>query len=294
MSISVVGLGKIGSALVPHLLALGTDVKVWNRSPAAVDKLAALGAVPTTDIADAFAADIILSALFDDEAVRSVISPSLLERIAGDGVLHVCLSTISPDLTEELSRRHAASGLSYLAAPIFGRPEAVERGEANICVAGVDAAIERARPCLECFGRVWRVGAEPRQASVAKLCGNFMIGAAIAAMAEAAGLIRATSGDAEAFMSLMTETLFSCPIYRNYAPSVIGTSPRPAVGLALPIKDMSLLSAVSEKASVSTGLLYALRESLSRADAAGFGQEEWSVALGMSARQAASDTAPPM
>ncbi len=286
MSISVIGLGKIGSAVVPHLLALGEEVRIWNRSQAAVDKLTTLGAVPAADISDALAADIVLSALLDDEAVRSVFTRARLERASYFGSLHVCLSTISPDLTEELARLHVSSGVSYLAAPLFGRPEVVERREANICVAGVDTAIERARPYLECFGRVWRVGVEPRQASVAKLCGNFMIGAAIEAMAEATGLIRATDGDAEAFMSLMTETLFSSPVYRNYSPSVLGSRPLPPSGLALPMKDMSLLSAVSRKASLECNALAALRKSLSSADAAGLGHHDWSVALGMSAQGA--------
>ncbi len=288
MSASVIGLGQIGSAIVPRLLSLGEKVIVWNRSRTAIDKLIRPGVIPASDISDAFAADIVLSALFDDEAVRSVFTPARLERASDLGSLHVCLSTVSPDLTEELASLHASLGVGYLAAPLFGRPEAVARGEANICVAGGEAAIERARPYLECFGRVWRVGVEPRQASVAKLCGNFMIGAAIEAMAEAAGLVRATDGDAGAFMSLMTNTLFSSPVYRNYAASVLGASPLQPSGLALPMKDMSLLSAVSRNASVPTKVLDALRESLSSADAVGFGHQDWSVALGNAARRAVS------
>lgn len=286
MSISVIGLGKIGAAIVPHLLPLGEDVKIWNRSRAAVDKLSGLGACPASDVSDALAADIILSALFDDDAVRAVFTPARLGHISELGSLHICLSTVSPNLTEELANLHSSSGVGYLAAPIFGRPEAVEARTANICVAGSDEAIERARPYLESFGRVWRVGVEPQQASVAKLCGNFMIGAAIEAMAESAGLISAANGDAKAFMSFMTETLFSSPIYRNYAASVVGTDPRSPSGLALPMKDMSLLSAVSQKLSVHTAQLDALRESLARADAAGFGNEDWAVALGSLARRA--------
>lgn len=288
MSISVIGLGKIGSAIVPRLLSLGEDVKVWNRSRSAVDKLTELGATSATDISDAFAADIVLSALFDDQAVRSVVNSERLQRASDRASLHICLSTVSPDLTEELASLHASLGVGYLAAPLFGRPDAVERREANICVAGDDAVITRARPYLECFGRVWRVGEEPRQASVAKLCGNFMIGAAIEAMAEAASVVGAGNGDAEAFLSLMTETLFSSPVYCNYAPSVLGTNPLPPTGLALPMKDMSLLSAVSGKVPIQTKVLDALRDSLSTADAAGFGHQDWSVALGNSARRTVS------
>jgi 3-hydroxyisobutyrate dehydrogenase-like beta-hydroxyacid dehydrogenase len=285
MSVSLIGLGKIGTAILPHLMPLGEDVKIWNRSGAAIDRLIKPGVTPASDISDAFAADIVLSVLFDDEAVRSVVTAERLQGASDRGSLHICLSTVSPDLTEELENLHASLGVGYLAAPLFGRPEAVARREANICVAGDDACIERGRPYLECFGRVWRVGEKPRQASVAKLCGNFMIGAAIESMAEAASLISAGNGDAAAFMSLMTETLFSSPVYRNYAASVLGTATLPPSGLALPMKDMALLSAVARNASVHTKVLDALRANLSSADAAGLGDQDWSVALGKSARR---------
>ncbi len=288
MSLSVIGLGKIGSAIVPHLLSLGQDVRVWNRSRTPVDALVKLGAVPAADLPDAVGADVVLSALFDDVAVRSVFTPDLIARAFRPGTLHVCLSTVSPDLSDELEGRHASSGVGYLSAPLFGRPEAVERRAATICVAGNGSLIERARPYFESFGRVWTVGDIPRQASIAKLCGNFMIGAAIEAMAEAAALISSANGDAGAFLSLMTETLFSCPVYVSYAPSVVGNGTRRTGGLALPMKDMALLSAFSEQAALPTRLLDAVRDCLSRADAAGLGHEDWSVALGLSARRAAS------
>jgi 3-hydroxyisobutyrate dehydrogenase-like beta-hydroxyacid dehydrogenase len=83
----------------------------------------------------------------------------------------------------------------------------------------------------------------------------------------------------------MTETLFTSPIYKNYAPSVTGTRPLPATGLALPIKDMNLLAAVSTENQLSSRLLAALRESLSQAKEMGFGAYDWSMALGRAARE---------
>lgn len=145
-----------------------------------------------------------------------------------------------------------------------------------------------ARACLESFGRVWAVGDEPRHANVGKLCGNFLIGAAVAAMAEATSILSAENADADAFMNLMTETLFASPIYKNYAPSVTGARPLPASGLALPIKDMSLLTTIAAETRSGSRLLKALCDSLSRAQELGFGAEDWSTALERSARIASA------
>lgn len=73
MSISVIGLGQIGSAIVPHLLASGREVQVWNRSPAAVGAMVALGAEPLDDVRDAFASEIVLSVLLGLEQEQSEI-----------------------------------------------------------------------------------------------------------------------------------------------------------------------------------------------------------------------------
>ncbi|MCJ9669731.1 MULTISPECIES: NAD(P)-dependent oxidoreductase [unclassified Neorhizobium] len=288
MSVSVVGLGRIGTAVVPHLLILGEEVRVWNRSPAAVEKMVALGATPLNDVRDAFASELVLSILFDDAAVREVITHEAIASATGRETLHVCLSTLSPNLADELTLVHQTAGIGYLSAPLFGRPEAVEQKAANICVAGDPGLLEKARPYLESFGRVWALGNEPRQANVAKLCGNFLIGAAVAAMAETTGILKAEKADADAFMTLMTDTLFASPIYKSYAPSVTGARPLPASGLAMPIKDMGLLAAISAENQLSNRVLKALRESLSRAQDMGFGAEDWSTALGRPARMASA------
>ncbi|MGV2109426.1 NAD(P)-dependent oxidoreductase [Agrobacterium vitis] len=285
MSVSVIGLGKIGSEIVPHLLSFGDEVKVWNRSQAAIDKAVELGATAATDLSDAFTSNLVISALFDDQAVMATMTSELISQAAATQTLHVCLSTLSPDLVDDLVKLHAVAGVGYVSAPLFGRPEAVRQQAANICVAGNAELIERARPYLETFGRVWPIGQEPRQANVAKLCGNYLIGAAVAAMAEATAILNMQGADVDGFMSLMTETLFSCPIYTNYAPSVTGTRPLPPTGLVLPMKDMELLAAVAGNDAAKTGILTALREQLSRAATIGLGAEDWSVALGGLARQ---------
>jgi 3-hydroxyisobutyrate dehydrogenase-like beta-hydroxyacid dehydrogenase len=103
-------------------------------------------------------------------------------------------------------------------------------------------------------------------------------------MAETTGILKAEKTDAEVFMTLMTETLFASPIYRNYAPSVTGVRPLPASGLATPIKDMGLLATISAENQLSNRVLKALRESLYQAQDAGFGADDWSTALGRLAR----------
>jgi 3-hydroxyisobutyrate dehydrogenase-like beta-hydroxyacid dehydrogenase len=288
MEISVVGLGAIGSLLAMHLLNANHDVIVWNRSADPVRRLAVDGARPAATMADAFQADAVISVLFDDAAVRERLLDDALLSGARPGLLHICMSTISPALSAELDAACRRHGLRYVAAPVFGRPDAAARAELQVLVAGERDAVRQAHEILGVFGQTWSMGEEPPHAHLAKLAGNFMMGCAIEAMAECSGLLSACGADHAAFLDIMARTLFASPIHESFAPSVAGVTPLPASGLDIPLKDMDLWLAAARQSDVELAFIGALLERLSTARAAGFGADDWSAALGKLARKTRS------
>src|SRR6266446_10953640 len=119
MDIGFIGLGTMGSRVCENLIKGGNQVRVWNRSRAAVDALARLGATPVSTAREAFSGDAVFSMLADDAAVHAVIDP-LLDG-APKGLVHVNMATISVPLARDLAVQHRARGLSYVAATDFGR-----------------------------------------------------------------------------------------------------------------------------------------------------------------------------
>jgi 3-hydroxyisobutyrate dehydrogenase-like beta-hydroxyacid dehydrogenase len=136
MNVGFVGLGAMGAAMVRNLLGKGVSVTVWNRSRAIVDELAAEGAAPAGAVDEVFAADIVLSMLAHDQAMRDVLVDSGALARARKGVVHVNLATISTALAAELSGLHAELGLGYVASPVFGRPPVALAGGLNVLAAG--------------------------------------------------------------------------------------------------------------------------------------------------------------
>jgi 3-hydroxyisobutyrate dehydrogenase-like beta-hydroxyacid dehydrogenase len=96
------------------------------------------------------------------------------------------MSTISPTLACRLAQHHRGYQVSYIAAPVFGRPEAAAARKLWICVSGHAAAKQRIHPVLKTMGQgIFDFGEEPDAAHVVKLTGNFLLASVMEALAGA-------------------------------------------------------------------------------------------------------------
>lgn len=289
MDLGFVGLGAMGRAMAANLLAAGHRVRVWNRSRPPVDELAARGAEPAGEPAEVAAADVVISMLADDAAVRDVVLGRLLPA-ARAGTVHVNMATVSVALARELAEAHRARGVDYVAAPVFGRPDVAAAGKLTIAAAGPAAALDRVQPLLDAVGqRTWRVGEAPYRANVVKLAGNMMLAAAIEAMAEAAALGRAHGVAPAELLGMLTGSVFANPVYANYGGLIAaGRYDPPGFRLALGLKDVRLALAAGDDAGVPLPLASLLRDALLDAVAHGDGARDL-AALGAVARRRAGD-----
>ena len=183
--------------------------------------------------------------LADDAAVRAVIDP-LLDG-APKGLVHINMATISVTLARDLAARHREHGLEYIAATVFGRPELAAAAKLTIVAAGDPRALTRIQPLFDLIGqRTWPMGDQPERANVVKLAGNFMLGAAVEAMAEAAAM-SARYGIAPADMlNVMTNGVFAAPAYEYYGDAIAKERYEPpGFRLSLTLKDLRLAKAAA-------------------------------------------------
>lgn len=269
MKVGFIGLGLMGSAMASNLLKAGHEVTVWNRSAGPAGILRAQGARVAATPAEAATGEALLSALGSDEAVREVIlDGGVLDAMTRDTV-HANHATISVSLTKELAAAHAKRGIGYVAAPMFGRPDVAAAGKLNILTAGEPSAVERVRPLLVAMSsRISPMGTSPECANVAKIAGNFMIFAAIEAIAEATALIQAHGVSPTDFVDLMTGTLFSAPVYQSYGRQ-IAEQRFEGGGMSLAYKDVGLALAAGGDANLPLPLASLLRDRVLQALASG-------------------------
>jgi 3-hydroxyisobutyrate dehydrogenase-like beta-hydroxyacid dehydrogenase len=286
MKVGFVGLGLMGSAMASNLLKAGHEVTVWNRAAGPAEILRSQGARVASTPEGAATGDVLLSALANDQAVREVILGGGLLEVMGRGMVHANHATISVELVKQLAAAHAERGIDYIAAPMFGRPEVAAAGKLNILTAGPPAAIERVRPLFEAMSsRIWPLGVAPECASVAKIAGNFMIFAAVEAIAEAAALTLAHGVKPADFIDLMTSTLFAAPIYQSYGRQ-IAEQRYEGGGILMSYKDVGLALAAGGDANLPLPLASLIRDSLLEAIAAGDEKLNVSALAKVAARRA--------
>src|SRR5882724_6629579 len=152
-TIGFIGLGLLGLPVANNLLNAGYALRVYNRTASKAEPLVAQGAQLVTRPVDAvMSGGIVVSILWDDAALESVVmSADFLEKLGANGI-HVSMSTVSPEISKKLAALHAQHGSVYIEAPIFGRPEAAVAKQLWIPVAGPEVAKERVLPLLKAMG----------------------------------------------------------------------------------------------------------------------------------------------
>lgn len=279
MKVGFIGLGQMGSAMAGNLVKAGHDVTVWNRSPDKADALVAAGATLAKTPADAAQGEVVMSMLADDAAVEAVVYGE--GGIRGSPALHVSHSTISIALSDRLD----AEG-HYIAAPVFGRPPAAEAGALFVLAGGASVLIDRCEPLFDAIGqKLFRIGETPSAANQVKLSGNFMIMAAVEAMAEAMTLADKGGVDRGLLLEVLTGTLFDAPVYKTYGAMLVEDRFKPA-GFAAPLglKDMNLVDTAAGALRTPMPLLGVVRDHLRGAIALGGEDIDW-AGVGLAVRR---------
>src|SRR6202165_5261782 len=154
MDAGFIGLGHMGAPMALNLLKAGHRVTVYNRSRGKAEALAREGAQVADRVADACRGDVFITMLSDDTAVEDVVfSDGGALYALGRNAIHISMSTISVALSDRLAEAHGKAGQGYVAAPVFGRPEAAAAANLFIIAAGVDAALARCQPSFDVLGQ---------------------------------------------------------------------------------------------------------------------------------------------
>jgi 3-hydroxyisobutyrate dehydrogenase-like beta-hydroxyacid dehydrogenase len=285
MNLGFIGLGDMGSLIVPRLMAAGHEVTGWNRtkSKPEVAQLTAAGmSWADTPAEVAAASEVVFSCLTNGAAVKACTTgkDGVLEGLAA-GSIHIDMSTISPDVTRECSAAFAKAGRIFLDGPISGSPVTVKAGQASIMIGGDKAAFERLKDMLTAIGPKVSYLGPSGMATTMKISVNLLLMVEIICFGEAVALAEKGGVDRTAAVDAILKSVAASPVIGYRGPFILeGNMPaKPLADVTLQQKDMVLALDLARKLGQPTPLAAAANEMMNACRGLGIDHNDFVVAF---------------
>ena len=281
MKIGFIGLGRMGQGMSARLLSGEHDLLVYNRTAGKSAALESAGAkVAPTISAVCEGRDLVISMVADDAALDDVTlaSGGVRDSLPKNAV-YAAMGTHSAAAVQNVAHAFKERSLSFVAAPVLGRPDAAAAGQIVVVCGGPAEALKKCEPAFNTLGRKTMEAASLPEAAIAiKLANNFVLGCAVETMAEGFALVRKYGVNPQVFYDVMTEGLFAAPAYKVYGKLIVDSSYNtPGFTVKLGLKDIKLALAAAELVGVPLPSGSVVRDRLIGAIAHGDGDKDWAV-----------------
>jgi len=243
-TVSILGLGLMGSRMAAQLARKGFSLRVYNRTPAKANALRPLGVYIASSAADAAAeSDAVISMLSDDAASREVWlgKDGAINRIR-PGALLIESGTVSVQWISEFAAAAIKRQCKLLDAPVSGSKAQAETGQLLFLVGGDSDAVASAAPIFNALGRGMIHLGESGSGARMKLINNFLTGVQLASFAEALAWIERSALNKEAAVDLLCSGAGGSPMIKNIAPRMLEQNYTVNFLLRLLAKDFSYIT----------------------------------------------------
>jgi 3-hydroxyisobutyrate dehydrogenase len=240
-TISVLGLGAMGSRMAANLLKAGHSVTVWNRTPAAAATLVAAGAKLTGTPKEAAAgADFVITMVRDDDASRDVWLSAKTGALASmkKGAVAIESSTLTPRWVRELGSAAAQQAVPFLEAPVVGSRPQAEAARLLYFIGGDEATLKHAEPVLKTMGNAIHYVGPLGSGALVKLATNALMGIQVTVLAELIGMLKHSGVDAAGAVKAISSTAAWSPAAGYLSDTMLAGNFAPQFPVELIEKDL--------------------------------------------------------
>lgn len=250
--IGIVGPGRMGLAMVRHMIKAGYEVTATDLNPEAVKAAEAAGATSAASAAEVGRlSDIVIIAVgFDDEVNQVVTGAAGLLETMQPGTVIAISSTCAPDTLETLSGLCAEKGIDIYDAPICRGRIAADEGALLAVIGGTDEVVERCRPVYQTFCSDLKHIGPIGHGQVAKAVNNLFLWVNGLTLIEAGRLCEAMDVDLPKLREAMLISSGASGALEGW-----GT-----MTFTWALKDMQMVSRMTDRAGLGLPLIGAVRE----------------------------------
>jgi 3-hydroxyisobutyrate dehydrogenase-like beta-hydroxyacid dehydrogenase len=275
--VAVLGIGRMGAAMTRRLAVAGYSVVIWNRTPAAADRLVAglargarvrAASVPTEAVADA---ELVLVTLASGAVTEVVVLDSAVLAAARQGVIICDMGTSGVSTARVMETELRKAGLRFVDAPVSGSVPTVEAGQLLVMASGESDDIAAIEPVLRSFAKqvVHVGGAGTGQAM--KLAVNLIVHDLNAAVSEALVMATRAGISAEAAYDVFQASVVGAPFVHYKRGAFLGQGGPVAMSLELSAKDLGLITSFAHQLGLPALATRAVQAEVRAACTAGFG-----------------------
>jgi len=243
MQLGFIGIGNMGSRIARRLIEHGYSLTVYDSNVERAAELTIGGAVLASSIADlARKADVVLSCLTNDEAVRSVyFAPDGVLANARPGSIVLEMSTVSPDTSRRVGRLGSERGLNVLDIAISGSTPAAEQGTLTLLAGGNIETFNAVEPILQAIARQYFHLGPSGSGTTMKLVVNTLLGVGMQTVAEAVAFGQKAGLDRNLLLEVLAKTAVIAPALTGKLATVSQDDFSPQFPLQLMNKDFRLI-----------------------------------------------------
>jgi len=277
MKIGIVGTGMLGEAVGLHLLDVGYEIIVFNRSNEKTKNLKKNGATVVESPKEvAKNTDLVITVVKDADAVNDVIFGDY-GILAGnhEGMCIADMSTVNPNSTKEISEKVIATGTDYLEIPVMGGPNVAIDGKLVLMASGEKEIFEKFKQVFDSIAEQSFYLGNTGTAHSIKLAMNLQISMLALSLSEGITLTKKAGFDPEIFLKILNSTYFKTGMSEGKAYKMIKESYEPTFTLANLKKDLDTINDAAESCNAELPMAKLARKIYSDAKDAGFGDIDY-------------------
>ena len=275
--IGIVGTGMLGEAVGLHLLDVGYEVNVYNRTKEKMISLKKKGGnVMDSPRQVGENSDLVITVVKDADAVKEVIFGKT-GIISGkhDGMCIADMSTINPNATRDISKKVTTEKIDYMEIPVMGGPNAAIDGKLVIMASGRKEIFEKFKNVFDSIAEQSFYLGETGTAHSIKLAMNLQIAMLALSLSEGITLTKKAGFNPEIFLKILNSTYFKTGMSEGKAYKMINENVEPTFTLANLKKDLDTINDTAESFDAELPMTKLARKVYADATEAGFGDVDY-------------------
>lgn len=264
VKIGWIGLGKMGKPMSEKLIRAGYPVKVYNRTKDKEIPLKKEGAETASSPKELFEqVDIVFLMVSDDDAIKDLFSGEngLLKADVSEKII-VNMSTVSPEISREMTEALSKKGNHYVDAPVSGSVKQAEEASLVIIAGGEKPIVEKVRQLLETIGKKMVYIGDAGTGNLTKLAVNTFLGIVTQGLAEVIHFSQAKGVNTEDLLEIINNSALGSPFIKIKGDAVLQDNYQAAFTLNHLTKDLRLAT----EAGMDTPLGRAAYETFKKAE----------------------------